>query len=131
MNTPPQVTISGQIRKRLAEIEKRMYEGERQSVIVEQLNSEGIKVSLKDFRQLLYRAKKARKRLEDQQKNSVKTEVKTDSKPEPKTVPVSKQKDKQEPVVNSPPKVEPKPAGKMSLADIDNMLKNPLDLDNI
>lgn len=108
-----------------------MYEGERQSVIVDQLNSEGIKVSLKDFRQLLYRAKKARKRLEDQQKNNPNPEVKTDSVRETKSVPIPKQKDKQEPVVNPPPKVEQKPAGKMSIADIENMLKNSLDLDNI
>lgn len=131
MNKPRTITISGAIRKRLPEIEQRMYEGERQSNIVDQLNTEGIKVSLKDFRQLLYRAKKARKRLEETHKTNTAVEENPDIKPAPIPKQVSRSKQNQEPVLKEAPKMEPKPAGKMSPSDIDNMLKNPLDLDNM
>lgn len=56
--TKPKATLSGTIRKRLPDIEAKMYEGIRQATIVEELVEEGFTVSLKDFRQLLYRARK-------------------------------------------------------------------------
>jgi hypothetical protein len=135
-NSPPVTTISGAIRKRLSEIDQRMYEGERQVDIVAQLNRDGIKVSLKDFRQLLYRARKAKQKLEEKHKDSSPTanlfskEFKQDQEQ------ISKKTRKTQPPVNQKNLVEQKPveekkAGKMSVQDIDDLLKNPLDLDNM
>lgn len=100
-----------------------MYEGERQSDIVAQLNSEGIKVSLKDFRQLLYRARKARKPIIESHENIMSVEAETNI----ESVPEIKKKS----ATKSASVVQHKPPGKMTLAEIDEMLKKPLDLDNI
>lgn len=132
MNNPqPVTTISGAIRKRLTEIDQRMYEGQRQVDIVAQLNRDGIKVSLKDFRQLLYRARKARDKLDAKQRDSSsaqKLEIKEIlQQPEQ----VSKKPSKSEPTETKKDIIERKPSGKMSVADLDNLLKNPLDLDNM
>ena len=61
MKTPRPISLSGAIRKRLPDIEQKMFEGVRQSVIVEELAAEGFAMSLADFRQLLYRARNAKK----------------------------------------------------------------------
>ena len=130
-NPPPVTTISGAIRKRLTEIDQRMYEGQRQVDIVAQLNRDGIKVSLKDFRQLLYRARKARDKLDAKQRDSSsaqKLEIKeVQQQPEQ----VSKKPSKSERTETKKDIIERKPWGKMSVADLDNLLKNPLDLDNM
>jgi hypothetical protein len=130
-NPPPVTTISGAIRKRLTEIDQRMYEGQRQVDIVAQLNRDGIKVSLKDFRQLLYRARKARDKLDAKQRDSSsaqKIEIKEiQHQPEQ----VSKKPSKSERTETKKDIIERKPSGKMSVADLDNLLKNPLDLDNM
>jgi nucleoid DNA-binding protein len=132
VNNPQQVTtISGAIRKRLPEIEQRMYEGERQIDIVTQLNKDGIKVSLKDFRQLLSRARKARKKQQEQQtpESSI---IADKSKPQnivgldsPKPAVVSQLAETQ----RKP--AERKQSEKMSISDLEDLLKNPIDLDKM
>lgn len=132
MNNPQQVTtISGAIRKRLPEIEQRMYEGERQIDIVTQLNKDGIKVSLKDFRQLLSRARKARKKQQEQQtpESSI---IANKSKPQntigldsPRPAVVSYLAETQQ------KPTERKQSEKMSVSDLEDLLKNPIDLDKM
>jgi len=113
-----------------------MYEGERQVDIVAQLNRDGIKVSLKDFRQLLYRARKAKQKLGEKHKDSspianlLSEEFKQDQEQISKKTPTPKPPVTQKNLVEQKP-VEEKKAGKMSVQDIDDLLKNPLDLDNI
>ena len=51
-------TLSGTIRERLPSYELRLFNGERQSVFVDELVNEGLKISIADFRTLLYRARK-------------------------------------------------------------------------
>jgi hypothetical protein len=132
VNNPQQVTtISGAIRKRLTEIEQRMYEGERQIDIVTQLNKDGVKVSLKDFRQLLSRARKARKKQQEQQtpessiiadKSKPQNTVGLDS---PRPAVVSHLAETQQ------KPSERKQSEKMSISDLEDLLKNPIDLDKM
>jgi len=132
VNIPEQeTTISGAIRKRLPEIEQRMYEGERQIDIVTRLNNDGIKVSLKDFRQLLLRARKAQKKQQKQEmpessiiapKSQLENTARVDASTQ--TV-VSKLAEHQKKPVDQ------KPSGKMSLSDLEDLIKNPIDLDKM
>jgi hypothetical protein len=132
VNNPQQVTtISGAIRKRLPEIEQRMYEGERQIDIVTQLNKDGINVSLKDFRQLLSRARKARKKQQEQQtpessiiadKSKPQNTVDLDS---PRPAVVSHLAESQQIPTGR------KQSEKMSISDLEDLLKNPIDLDKM
>jgi hypothetical protein len=132
VNNPEQeTTISGAIRKRLPEIEQRMYEGERQIDIVTRLNNDGIKVSLKDFRQLLLRARKAQKKQQKHQmpessiiapKSQLENTARVNA---PTQTVVSKlAEDQKKPV-------DQKPSGKMSLSDLEDLIKNPIDLDKM
>lgn len=132
MNNPEQeTTISGAIRKRLPEIEQRMYEGERQIDIVTRLNKDGIKVSLKDFRQLLLRARKAQKKQQKQEtpessiiahKSQLESTARVDA---PTQTAVSKLAE------NQKKPIDQKLSGKMSLSDLEDLIKNPIDLDKM
>ena len=106
------ITLSGVIRKRLPIIETRMYEGVRQAVIVDELNAEGFNVSIKDFRQLLYRARKSQKPQSYESKTI--TEIAIEPKPS---------EEKASEKTNTSVK-------KMSQKDIHEMLKNDIDLDS-
>lgn len=106
------VTLSGVIRKRLPLIEAQMFEGIRQIKIVEELVSEGYEVSLKDFRQLLYRARKAQKKL-----------------PEPLIDTSKKENDDAiKTTQNEAKKDDVKPKKKLSLQELNNLFQTNIDL---
>ncbi len=116
------VTLSGVIRSRLAIIESRMFEGVRQKVIVEELTKEGFEVSEKDFRQLLYRARKKRKSAAIPVVYGV-TEAQEKPDIEAETKPEKQQQ-------NEPVQAK-EISKKMSQQDIHKMLKNDIDLDSL
>ena len=111
------ITLSGVIRKRLPQIEARMYEGVKQRVIVDELAAEGFTVTIRDFRVLLHRARKAKKPT-SQIDNSV---VNTELKKEPE-----KQPEKQIEKTSEKPKQVSKVMSKQELQD---MLNSDIDLD--
>lgn len=57
---PRRVTHSGEVRRRLAEIEQRMHDGTLQAVLVDELREAGFDMSIAMFRTLLKRARQRR-----------------------------------------------------------------------
>jgi len=110
------ISFSGVIRKRLPAIEAQMFEGVRQAVIVEGLAAEGYAMSVKDFRQLLYRARKAQAATKSKVKKTTDSGVK---KGQEKPV---------EPEKNVVQKTT-EPSKKMSQDDLQKMLSSDIDLD--
>ncbi|MDQ1817799.1 hypothetical protein RBA41_31310 [Massilia sp. CCM 9210] len=128
MNNSRSVTVSGIIRKRLSEFEQRMYEGESQTSIVSDLNEkDGITISLKNFRQLLSRARKAAQKkltLAEPVQQPVTTAL-------PPEIAKVEKETKANPEKERPPLNEKSKRSKMSLNDMNKLLNESLDLDNI
>lgn len=111
-----QVTHSGEIRRRLQEIEQRMHDGTRQSVLVDELRAAGFDMSLAMFRTLLKRARQRRLSAGSSEPKNLQIP--------PAPTPVLQARPAPPPLPATPPKLG-------TPQDIERMLSQDIDLDKI